>query len=110
MSIIDSEDEERAKEEEVIKRRKALRIVAGGKDPPDEEAEPWLSSLKRFTVFLAYSPKLNLDLLEYHVLTRTKKSVKLGINMDQIIRWVDPEDFCSKFILHEVIYVPVDEE
>ena len=113
MSITDTEDERMDKEEEVRKRRKALRIVTGGKGPPppdNENGEDWLSPMKRFTIFLASSPKLGLDLLEYHVIVKTKKSIKLAVNEGQIVRWVDPKDFCKKFILHEIIQIPVEEK
>lgn len=112
MSIIDTEDERLDKEEEVRKKRKALRVITGGKEPPDgeePEIKDWLSPMKRFTIFLASSPKLGLDLLEYHVMIKTKKSIKLAVNEGQIIRWVDPKDFCKKFILHEIIQKPVEE-
>jgi len=112
MSITDTEDERLDKEEEVRKRRKSLRVVTGGKEPPDNgepKVEDWLSPMKRFTIFLASSPKLGLDLLEYHVIVKTKKSIKLAVNEGQIIRWVDPKDLCKKFILHEIIQIPVEE-
>lgn len=112
MSITDTEDERLDKEEEVRKKRKALRVITGGKGPPDppEEVIDWLSPMKRFTIFLASSPKLGLDLLEYHVIVKTKKSIKLAVNEGQVIRWVDPKDFCKKFVLHEIIQIPVEEK
>ena len=112
MSITDTEDERMDKEEEVRKKRKALRVVTGGKGPPDppDEVIDWLTPMKRFTVFLAYSPKLGLDLLEYHVILRWKKSIKLAVNEGQIIRWVDPKKFCKDWILHEIIQIPVEEK
>src|SRR5260370_17905365 len=112
MTITDTEDEWMDKGEEERKRRKSLRIVTGGKEPPDppDEVKDWLSPMKRFTIFLASSPKLGLDLLEYHVIVKTKKSIKLAVNEGQIIRWVDPKDFCKKFILHEIIQIPVEDK
>ena len=113
MSITDTEDERIDKEEEVRKKRKALRVITGGKEPPDgvePEVLDWLTPMKRFTIFLASSTKLGLDLLEYHVIVKTKRSIKLAINEGQVIRWVDPKKFCKDFILHEIIQIPVEEK
>jgi len=108
-----TEDERLDKEEEVRKRRKSLKVVIGGKEPPDNgepKVEDWLTPMKRFTIFLASSPKLGLDLLEYHVIVKTKKSIKVAVNEGQIIRWVDPKKFCRDFVLHEIIQIPVEEK
>ena len=85
--------------------RPRLRLLRGGKGPPmDTNGINWLRGLNKNAAF-SCKRKGNVDNLELYIVAfKHNKTVILVNGLDNNHRFaVDPEDFCKKYSLFEVI-------
>ena len=105
---IDFTNDEEEKRLLVPKGPPQLKLITGGKGPPDWLPPNWLSELVEGDIFLARHSaqhEKNFELNMFEVLIKTGRSVKLQVHMEgqRIIRWVVPEVFSREMIFQEVI-------
>jgi hypothetical protein len=82
-----------------------LRLLRGGKGPPiNTTGINWLRGLTKNTAFTC-KRKTGADYLDLYIIAfKYEKSVILVSGLDNNLRFVvDPEDFCKKYNLFEVI-------
>src|SRR6267378_7697409 len=81
-----------------------LRLMRGGKGPPESGGVNWLNGLDKGTAF-SCKRKGNTDNLEIYIIAfKYDRTIILvdGLNNNHRIP-VDPEDFCKKYIYWETI-------
>src|SRR6266404_8541526 len=81
-----------------------LRLMRGGKGPPESGGINWLRGLKQGTAF-SCKKKGNVDFLEIYIAAfKHEKTVILVNGLDNNHRFaIDPEDFCKKYTLFEIL-------
>jgi hypothetical protein len=94
------------KEDDEDKKVTKLISIPGGKVPPEDG--DWLSELPVGTVFFAKSKQhpSKMDLMQYHVDYKWRKTVQLMVNLNQeheVYVPVDPKEFCKQWSLHEIV-------
>lgn len=81
-----------------------LRLITGGKGPPDSGGDDWLSPLKKGAVFACKEKRNPVDLILYGISFKHTKTIvlfdALGLGPPKP---VDPVEFSKKYLLHEVI-------
>lgn len=86
-------------EEKPPKRRPKLRVIQGGKGPPEPPTEDWLGPLKMGVRFLARPRNWNSpELVEYLVSEKAKNATKLVIYLQQpVFSWEDNVRFSKAY-------------
>lgn len=96
--------EENKSEEEP---KPVLKLIRGGKGPPTEENEDWLSPLPVGLNFLVKKKKEDFECLECHILHKSRLAIVLVLtyNKAQAELWVEPKAFCKHHTLIEILEV-----
>lgn len=92
-------------EDEGVRMPHGLKLLQGGKGPPiNTNGINWMRGLQRGAAF-ACKKKGNVDFLELYIVAfKHEKTVILVNGLDNNHRFaVDPEDFCKKYSLFEII-------
>lgn len=80
-------------------KRVDLKLITGGKEPPN--GDTWLDKLDIGTVFLVKAMGVQQPLGLFWLMGRTQKSVCLKTPSVQDKIYYDPNDFCRQFRMHE---------
>lgn len=93
-----------AKEEEEHTAPK-LKLITGGKGPPDDPNNPdWLSELDNHTTFLAQNKKdTTFALGQFTIVLKGEKAILVLVQGSKEPVWVDPVRFTRDFRRYEII-------
>jgi hypothetical protein len=85
-----------------------LKTILGGATPPGGN---WLSELEIGTIFLAKDKtSADFSLMYLCLVDKTEKSIKLASPELPTPRFVDPNRFCQKYMLHETLGILKEED
>jgi hypothetical protein len=92
-------------EELPIKDTPKLRLLTGGKGPPDNPiGKNWLRELPQHTVFLCQERTEKIAVQLWFIVFKFTNAILLGSNVNQEIKViVNDEEFCKRHTLLEII-------
>ena len=100
MSMVEKIEEEELR----VTKHPYLRVLTGGKGPPEAPSEDWLSKLSLGQWFLCKRKDNKIDVILFMVKYKFTKNVLLYSNLNQEFKViVDPVEFCKIHELSEVL-------
>ena len=84
------------------------RVLTGGKGPPEEPTEDWLSPLEAGTTFVCRQNKSTVDGELYHILFKGSQFFLLKYCLPDGKMWdryVNPKSFCKVYKEYEILGV-----